>query len=155
MQIQPTEKDIQSLAIYLKLLSYPESYDMENDLISLKHWLDLTSNNFATRLKQNYPYLTRRETNLCCLLRMGYSWENISALMRVKKESIYRLVYRLCKKMGLEGHRDEFRTFINQQPHKNTLNENFNINKLASDCIDKLNSTSFFLNKGSITKNES
>lgn len=101
MQIQPTEKDIQSLAIYLKLLSYPESYDMENDLISLKHWLDLTSNNFATRLKQNYPYLTRRETNLCCLLRMGYSWENISALMGVKKESIYRLVYRLCKKMGL------------------------------------------------------
>lgn len=82
MQIQPTEKDIQSLAIYLKLLSYPESYDMENDLISLKHWLDLTSNNFATRLKQNYPYLTRRETNLCCLLRMGYSWENIRSEKR-------------------------------------------------------------------------
>ena len=101
MQIQPTEKDIQSLAIYPKLLSYPESYDMENDLISLKHWLDLTSNNFATRLKQNYPYLTRRETNLCCLLRMGYSWENISALMGVKKGSIYRLVYRLCKKIRL------------------------------------------------------
>ena len=113
MQIEPTEKDIQSLAIYLRLLSCPESYDMENDLIPLRHWLDLTSNNFATRLKLNYPYLTSRETNLCCLLRMGYSWEKISVMMGVKKESIYRLVYRLCIKMGLKGHRDEFRTFIN------------------------------------------
>ena len=83
-------QDLKAFEVYLRLLKNPYSYSMEDDFVYLKHWVDLTSENFASRLKKEYPRLTDKEMNVCCFLRMGYSIEAMSRMLHVKEGSIKR-----------------------------------------------------------------
>ncbi|MBQ4056889.1 MAG: hypothetical protein IJD32_07320 [Bacteroidaceae bacterium] len=112
MYIKVTERDVKALEVYLRLLKMPSTYCMEEDLKELMHWLDLTSNDFVYRLRKAYPQLTHNEINLCCLLRMGYSWEKITAMMGVKERTVYRTLYRACNHMSQRGSKEGFKTFI-------------------------------------------
>lgn len=105
-------KDFNALEVYLRLLKIPTSYCMKNDLPSLCHWLDLTSDGFALRLRKEYPQLTLQELNLCCLLRMGYSWKKIGGLMKVKGDTTRRYIYRVCSRLDIPGNKKDFERFI-------------------------------------------
>ena len=105
-------QDINALAVYLRLSKKPDTYDMHEDLCNLMHWLDITSDNFALRLKEAYPQLTMQELNLCCLQRMGYSLEEMQEVMWVKDASLRRYVYRICSRLGIPGNKKGFETFI-------------------------------------------
>ena len=105
-------KDIEALEVYLLLLREPDAYDMQRDLFSLMHWLDLTSDGFALRLQREYPQLTLQELNFCCLQRMGYSWEKIGELMKVKDGTVRRYIYRVCSRMDIPGSKKDLELFI-------------------------------------------
>lgn len=107
-----TIRDIKALAVYLKMARKPDAYDIHQDLFNLMHWLDLTSDGFAQRLYKEYPLLTMQELNLCCLQRMGYSWEEIAGIMKVKDETIRRYVYRVCNRLQILGNKKDFEYFI-------------------------------------------
>ena len=105
-------QDFKALEVYLRLSKKPTSYNMEADLFYLKHWLDLTSENFASRLKKEYPRLTDKEMNLCCFLRMGYSIEEMSRMLQVKEDTIKRNMYRACTHLNIGNNREVFKTFV-------------------------------------------
>ncbi len=107
-----TLADIKSLGLYLRLTQTPNSYYPQSELPSLMHWLDLSSSNFATRLKEKYPELTSAEMNLCCLQRMGYSLEQIASIMHIKETSIIRNIYRACIHLGITNNKEVFSNFI-------------------------------------------
>lgn len=69
-----SEKDVKALEVYLRLLKKPASYEMQRDLGYLKHWLDLTSDGFALRMKKAYPQLTQHEMNLCVCKGWDILW---------------------------------------------------------------------------------
>ena len=112
MYLEITERDVKALEVYLRLLRMPLTYCMERDLPDLKHWLDLTSGRFASRLKRAYPWLTNGEMNICCLQRMGYTVAEMSALLGVKEASVNRTVYRACERLNIGGNKQVFQTFI-------------------------------------------
>ena len=89
-----TKKDIDAVAVYLRLVQLPESYNAKNDFAGLKRWLNLSQNNFATRFQDQYPNLTPKELTLCCLLRMDYSLKQISTILNVQEDTIRRNIYR-------------------------------------------------------------
>ena len=94
-----TRQDIDAVAVYLRLVQLPESYNAKNDFTSLKRWLNLSQNNFATRFQDQYPHLTPKELTLCCLLRMDYSFKQISTILNVQEETIRRYIYRAYSHM--------------------------------------------------------
>ena len=89
-----TRQDIDAVAVYLRLVQLPETYNTKNDFTGLKRWLNLSQNNFATRFQDQYPNLTPKELTLCCLLRMGYSLKQISTILNVQEDTIRRNIYR-------------------------------------------------------------
>lgn len=107
-----TKADIDALIVYLRLLQSPETYNPQTDIASLQHWLNLTQNNFVSRLKETYPNLTLAELNLCCLQRIGYSPKQMSQALRVKEDTVRRNVYRVCTHLNLENDKAQFANFI-------------------------------------------
>ena len=107
-----TMEDLQALELYLRILQAPESLHTKNDFKSLKHWLDLSQNNFASRLKDRYPYLSPVELTLCCLLRMGYTLKQTSTMMKVQDDTIRRNIYRACTHMNINNEKEKIREFI-------------------------------------------
>lgn len=107
-----TLQDIQALGVYLRIQQSPESYHVRTHLAALKHWLDITSENFATRLYNEYPHLSPTEINLCCLQRLGFSTERMATIMQVKVSSINQNIYRTCPKLGIENDKHKFKQHI-------------------------------------------
>ena len=105
-------QDIQALGLYLRLIQIPASFRASVDLPLLKHWIDMTSDNFATRLQERFPYLTPGEMCVCCLQRMGYSLKGMSEVLQVKEETIRRNIYRICNRLNLTSDREGFERFI-------------------------------------------
>jgi len=107
-----TKQDIEALAVYLRLEQEPSVYSVREDLLHLMHWLDTTSNQFASRLCNQYPNLTTAEINICCLQRLGFSQEKMASIMQVKVASVNQNIYRTCPKLGLKNDKYEFKDYI-------------------------------------------
>ena len=107
-----SDEDVKALEAYLCLKRRPDTYEWQRDLYDLMHWLEITSDSFALRLKEAYPQLTMQELNFCCLQRMGYSWEEIGGIMKVKGETVRRYVYRVCGRLQIQGNKKDFEHFI-------------------------------------------
>lgn len=105
-------QDIQALGLYLRLIQIPASFRASVDLPLLKHWLDITSDNFASRLQECFPHLTPGEMSICCLQRMKYSQKKMSEVMQVKEETIRRNIYRICNRLNMKSDREGFERFI-------------------------------------------
>ena len=107
-----TKKDIEALAVYLRLEQQPTAYSVSEDLYHLKHWLDRTSDNFASRLYNQYPHLSNSEINLCCLQRLGFSQEKMASIMQIKVTSVSQNIYRTCHKLGIKSDKHLFKNYI-------------------------------------------
>ena len=107
-----TKQDIEALGVYLRLLQEPTVYSVREDLFHLKHWLNTTSSQFASRLCNQYPNLTTAEINICCLQRLGFSQEKMASIMQVKVGSVNQNIYRTCPKLGLKNDKYKFRDYI-------------------------------------------
>jgi len=58
--------------------------------------------NFFTRLKNNYPKLSKNDLRLCAYIRIGMSNKEIAQIMSVLPETIITTRYRLRKKLNLD-----------------------------------------------------
>ena len=62
-----------------------------------------------------YPSLTTNEKDICFLFVLGLGFDDIADLLGVQSRSVDRVVYRICRKMGLEqGSKEEFVAQINR-----------------------------------------
>lgn len=72
----------------------------------LFHFLDMTSDDFYSRLIYRYPQLGRKELCLSCLVRSRFSNQEIAALFGIKEGSVVRSKNRLRKLLNI----NEFQT---------------------------------------------
>jgi hypothetical protein len=73
----------------------------------LFHFLDMTSDDFYSRLIYRYPQLGRKELCLSCLVRSRFSNQEIAVLLGIKEDSVVRSKNRLRKFLDVK----ELRTF--------------------------------------------
>ena len=107
-----TLKDVQALGLYLRLLQDASLYNASTDYPLLCHWLDIVSQQFASRLITQYPQLSLVESNLCCLKRLGLSIPQIAMALHVKDDSVIRNIYRVCNRVKITKNKEEFNQFI-------------------------------------------
>ena len=104
--------DIRALGLYTRLCQDLQYYNPSSDYDALLHWVDITSNVFATRIMEKHPHLSNSEVTLCCLGRMGYSVSQIAEILHVKPTSVNRYIYRVCTVLGLPNNKESFLKYI-------------------------------------------
>ena len=109
-----TLEDIQSLGVYIRLQRDLSLYTPSADVALLGHWLDMVSNQFASRLREAHQNLTATELCVCYLHKMGYTVNEMSQAMHIKPDSIKRYIYRACANMGISQGREDFTNYISQ-----------------------------------------
>ena len=104
--------DIRALGLYTRLCQDLQYYNPSSDYDALLHWVDITSNVFATRIMEKHPHLSNSEVTLCCLGRMGYSVSQIAEILHVKPTSVNRYIYRVCTVLCLPNNKESFLKYI-------------------------------------------
>ena len=104
--------DIRALGLYTRLCQSLQYYNPSSDYETLLHWVNITSNHFASRLVEKHPDLNTSEITLCCLARMGYSNAEIAEILHVKPTSVNRYIYRACESLKLPNNKESFLNFI-------------------------------------------
>lgn len=105
-------RDAKALQLYLKIIKQKE-YIPTADRNILRYWLDISHQNFATRLDEKCPSLTGREKDICYLAGSGFSLDAIAQLLDVQPRSIERYISNICEKFGLtKRSKENFFDFI-------------------------------------------
>ena len=106
---------VEATQTYLQIVSKKNPrYNPAEDRAKLEHWLNVSHNRWAERLEAFYPSLTNNEKDICFLFVLGLGFDDIADLLGVQSRSVDRVVYRICRKMGLEqGSKEEFVAQIN------------------------------------------
>lgn len=101
---------VEAAQVYLQIVTKEvPRYNPAEDRTKLEYWLNISRNCWAERLEKLYPSLTNGEKDICYLFIVGLSFDEIAGLLGVQSRSVDRVVYRICRKMGLEqGSKDEF-----------------------------------------------
>lgn len=107
---------VEATQTYLQIVSKKNPrYNPAEDRAKLEHWLNVSHNRWADRLEAFYPSLTNNEKDICFLFVLGLGFDDIADLLGVQSRSVDRVVYRICRKMGLEqGSKEEFVAQINR-----------------------------------------
>ena len=64
--------------------------------------VDSAYSNFIPKLRKNFPALTDREINFCCLVRMNLSLQSLADIYCISKNSVSRRKLRLKEKLGID-----------------------------------------------------
>ena len=101
---------------YLRIVSKENPrYNPAEDRAKLEHWLNVSRHRWADGLEALYPSLTNNEKDICFLFVLGLGFDDIADLLGVQSRSVDRVVYRICRKMGLgQGSKEEFVAQINR-----------------------------------------
>ena len=75
--------------------------------------INLIHPEFSTELRNRYPSLTNADLQFCGLIRLELSNKEISSILNIEIESLYRKKYRLQKKMGLQNDLELRQTIFN------------------------------------------
>lgn len=71
----------------------------------------------ALRLSRNYPELTRRDVELAKCVLMGMSIEDTAGRLGIRLSSAQTYIKRLCRKLGVSGHRELVGLALRLAPH--------------------------------------
>lgn len=72
---------------------------------------DFLHQNYASRLREKYPSLTKRDMEICCLLKFGMTNEELSIVFMTTTDSVTKAKGRLKVKLGLTS-RDDLELFL-------------------------------------------
>lgn len=110
--------DAEAMQTFLKLKQEKE-YAFATDRAKLCHWIDLTCQNFSTKLNTQFPSLTGREKDICYLSALGFSFEDTASLLNIQPRSIERYISNICEKFGFKkGSKESFIAFIRAFCHQ-------------------------------------
>lgn len=115
-QISLPVECVEAAQVYLQIVSKDTPcYNPAEDRRKLEFWLNVSHNDWAKRLECFYPSLTNGEKDICYLFALGLSLDEIAGLLKVQPRSVDRVIYRICRKMGLvQGSKEEFVAQINR-----------------------------------------
>lgn len=112
---------VEAAQVYLQIVGREKHYNPAEDRVKLEHWLNVSRNGWAQRLDALYPTLTNGEKDVCYLFALGLSLDEIADLLEGQCRSVDRVVYRVCRKMGLgQGSKEEFVAQISRMDNCST-----------------------------------
>lgn len=76
----------------------------ENPLLTTQwdkfyHYIDLTFDNFYSKITKSYPILNEKEVQLCCMLIAGFKTEEIAAIWMKSVFSVHKYKTNIRKKI--------------------------------------------------------
>lgn len=74
---------------------------------------DFLYSGFVTRLKEEYPQLTKHDLEICCLLKIGLSNDELSKVFSTTSDSVTKAKGRMKKRLNLSGE-DDLEQFISR-----------------------------------------
>lgn len=85
----------------------------EEDWEEIRQTLDKSYDNFTQRLRQNFPSLSEKEVNFCCLVKIGVSIKDLSDIYCISRTSVSRKKQRVKKdKFGLTAEDETLDSFL-------------------------------------------
>ena len=75
--------------------------------------LESTYPGFLTNLQQNFPTLTEKDINFCCLVKINMSLQNLADMYCISINSVSRRKLRLKEKLGIDKE-DSLSKFLNR-----------------------------------------
>ena len=75
--------------------------------------LESTYPGFLTNLQQNFPTLTEKDINFCCLVKINMSLQNLADIYCISINSVSRRKLRLKEKLGIDKE-DSLSKFLNR-----------------------------------------
>lgn len=108
--------DIKSMQSALHLIRN-RTCDLSCDRMNLKHWLNITRNDFAKKLESTYPTLKEYFLDVCYLTVLGLSIDEIAQVMNVNVRTVERYMGQVCYDVqfplkGKKGFMEFLNTFI-------------------------------------------
>lgn len=116
-QIQVLDPKIESVYIAAFRIYFAIRNGLTNIEISTKDWerifmlFDLLYLNFVKRLKEEFPQLTKHDLEICCLVKIGLSNEELSRIFLTASDSATKAKGRLKKRLNLSPE-DDLERFI-------------------------------------------
>lgn len=109
-------ENAEAVQLYLNLINRTNiHYHPSEDRPILAHWLNISQDHWAERLNSHYPTLSNGEKDICYLFAIGFSLDEMADLLQIQPRSVDRVVYRICRKMGLsQGNKEDFVQTLNQ-----------------------------------------
>lgn len=106
--------DIKSITAALNLIG-SRTCDLSQDRIHLKHWLNISRNNFAERLEKGCPILKEHYLDVCYLTILGLSIDETAQILHVNTRTIERYMGKICMDMeSTQRGKKGFMEFLNE-----------------------------------------
>lgn len=80
-----------------------EGLNNQHDWLAFETYFNSAHQNFIERFRQQYPYITKGDLRMCCLLRMNLTTKEIASLLNISIRGVELRRYRLKKRIGLNG----------------------------------------------------
>ncbi len=87
--------NVKAIQVALSLLE-DHTCHLPDDRVALRRWMDLSKNNFASRLSALRPPLKEHYIDICCLMALGLSVDEVAAVMRVTPQTVERYMTQIC-----------------------------------------------------------
>lgn len=84
----------------------------EDDWNELEVFLEISDNEFPTRLKKDFPTLTHNDIRLLMLLRLKIPYPQIASIYHISDKSVQQRLFLLKEKLGIKGAKTSTREFI-------------------------------------------
>lgn len=100
-RLRHTPADARENRIKELALTVQQNINMNKELEEFQKTVDQVNAAFFVRLKEEFPTLTKNESNLCAMLRMNLSSKEIASLNNITVRAVEMSRYRLRKKFKL------------------------------------------------------
>ena len=79
---------------------------------TIRLYLNLIYNNFATRLHLEFPHLTEEDIKYCMLIKMGFSTQTLAQIYGIAEKSVKQKSYMFKEKLGINESDVSLRQFL-------------------------------------------
>lgn len=95
---------IEASHLYEALISSPQKtncYTSDNWEL-LYFWTDITCRKFCSRLEETHPTLKKRDLQICCLIKLGFSNDDIRMIFDIQQGTLYTDKNNTKRRLGLK-----------------------------------------------------
>ncbi len=108
IQDNELNRKLKELSIHVQ-----QSLQINKETEEFQHKVDITYDDFFSKLKVQFPTLTNNEKRLCALLRLNLSTKEIATLNNISTKAVEMSRYRLRKKCNLSNNQSLSEYFHN------------------------------------------
>lgn len=113
--LKPDSSSLKYVTAFRLLIAL--KYDVSKEKLSNEDWdklfslFDFLYSNYISRLQLEYPILTKHDLEICCLLKSGFTHEELSHIFLTTSDSVTKAKGRLKRRLGISA-QDDLEVFL-------------------------------------------